>query len=139
MNGVQECENAKLAAKDMVNLRIDSKVKHLAQEIVSMKDLHAKKRNTWTSERLKELEDKIENEEKAKKMLCNLQLSETKYSQQRLQQMQKRTATKLLEENRVKRRRLGAGANEKSTKLVKSLLQKLSNQRQRIMVGAKKL
>ena len=46
-------------------------------------------------------------------MLCNLQLSETKYSQQRLQQMQKRTATKLLEENRVKRRRLGAGANKK--------------------------
>ena len=71
-----------------------------------MKDLHAKKRNTWTSERLKELEDKIENAGKAKKMLCNLQLSETKYSQQRLQQMQKRTATKLLEENRVKRRRL---------------------------------
>ena len=97
----------------MVNLRIDSKVKHLAQEIVSMKDLHAKKRNTWTSERLKELEDKIENAGKAKKMLCNLQLSETKYSQQRLQQMQKRTATKLLEENRVKRRRLGTGANEK--------------------------
>ena len=50
----------------MVNLRIDSKVKHLAQEIVSMKDLNAKKRNTWTSERLKELEDKIENAEKAK-------------------------------------------------------------------------
>ena len=113
VNGVQECENAKLAAKDMVNLRIDSKVKHLAQEIVSMKDLHAKKRNTWTSDRLKELEDKIESAEKAKKMLCNLQLSETKYSQQRLQQMQKRTATKLLEENRVKRRRLEAGANEK--------------------------
>ena len=43
VNGVQECENAKLAAKDMVNLRIDSKVKHLAQEIVSMKDLHAKR------------------------------------------------------------------------------------------------
>ena len=62
---------------------------------------------------MKELEDKIENAEKVKKMLCNLQLSETKYSQQRLQQMQKRTATKLMEENRVKRRCLGAGANEK--------------------------
>lgn len=43
VNEVQECENAKLAAKDMVNLRIDSKVKHLAQEIVSMKDLHEKR------------------------------------------------------------------------------------------------
>ena len=61
---------------------------------------------------MRELEDKIENAEKAKEMLSNLQLSETKYSQQRLQ-MQKRTATKLLEENRVKRRRLGARATEK--------------------------
>ena len=44
--GVQECENARSVANDMVNLRIDSKVKHLSQEIVSMKDLHTKKRNT---------------------------------------------------------------------------------------------
>ena len=56
--GVQECENARSVANDMVNLRIDSKVKHLSQEIVSMKDLHAKKRNTWTCERLHELQEK---------------------------------------------------------------------------------
>ena len=51
VTGVEECENAKLAANDMVNLRIDSKVKQLSKEIVAMKDLHAKKRNTWTCER----------------------------------------------------------------------------------------
>ena len=46
VTGVEECENKKLAANDMVNLRIASKVKQLSQEIVSMKDLHVKKRNS---------------------------------------------------------------------------------------------
>lgn len=54
--GVEECENAKLAANDMTNLRIASKVKQLSQEIVFMKDLRAKKRNSWTRERLHDLQ-----------------------------------------------------------------------------------
>lgn len=53
----------------MVNLRIDFKVKQLSKEIVAMKDLHAKKRNTWTCERLHDLQEKIECAEKSKEQL----------------------------------------------------------------------
>ena len=52
VTGVQECVNAKLAVNDMVSLRIASKVKQLSQKIVTMKDLQAKKRNSWARERL---------------------------------------------------------------------------------------
>jgi len=110
---VEECENAKLAANDMVNLRIASKVKQLSQEIVSMKDLHAKKRNSWTREQLHDLQEKIEAAEKSKEQFVALQQNDTSYSRQRLQQMRKRTANRLLEDNRIKRRRLGAGPADK--------------------------
>ena len=33
LTGVEECENTKLEANDMVNLRISSKVEQLSQEI----------------------------------------------------------------------------------------------------------
>lgn len=69
VTGVEECENAKLAANDMVNLRIDFKVKQLSKEILAMKDLHAKTRNTWTCERLHDLQEKIECAEKSKEQL----------------------------------------------------------------------
>ena len=111
--GVEECENAKLAANDMVSLRIASKVKQLSQEIVSMKDLRTKKRNSWTRERLHDLQEKIEAAEKSKEQFLALQQNNTSYSQQRLQQMKKRTANRLLEDNRIKRRRLGAGPADK--------------------------
>lgn len=113
VTGVQECENAKLAAYDIVNLRIASKVKQLSQEIVAMKDLQAKKRNSWAHERLQELQEKIETAEKSQEQFLALKESETNYTRQRLQQMQKRTANRLLEENRIKRRRLGAGPHDK--------------------------
>lgn len=113
VTGVEECENAKLAAHDMVNLRIGSKVKQLSQEIVAMKDLHAKKRNTWTCERLHDLQEKIEFAEKSKEQFVALQQNDTSYSRQRLQQMRKRTVNRLLEENRIKRRCLRAGPRDK--------------------------
>lgn len=113
VTGVQECENAKLAANDMVNLRIASKVQQLTQEIDTLKDLQAKKRNTWTCERLQELQEKIETAKKSQEQFLTLQQNKTSYTQQRLQQMQKRTANRLLEENRIKRRRLGAGPHDK--------------------------
>ena len=89
VTGVEECENAKLAANDVVNLRIASKVKQLSQEIVSMKDVHVKKRNSWTCERLHDLQEKIETAEKSKEQFVALQQNDSSYSRQRLQQMKK--------------------------------------------------
>lgn len=51
--------------------------------------------------------------EKSKEQFVALQHNDTSYSRQRLQQMRKRTANRLLEENRIKRRRLGAGPRDK--------------------------
>ena len=113
VTGVQECENAKLAANDMVSLRIAPKVKHLSQKIFAMKDLQAKKRNSWARKRLQELQEKIETAEKSQEQFLALKESETNYTRQRLQQMQKRTANRLLKENRIKRRHLGAGPHDK--------------------------
>lgn len=74
-----------------------------------MKDLGAKKRNSWTCERLQDLQEKIEAAGKTKEQFVALQQSDTSYSRQRLQQMKKQTANDLLEDNRIKRRHLGAG------------------------------
>ena len=82
VKGVQECENAKLAAYDMVNFRIASKVNQLSQEIVAMKDLQAKKRNSWAREQLQELQEKIEIAEKSQEQFLALKESETNYTRQ---------------------------------------------------------
>ena len=56
-----------------------------------------------------DLQEKIETAEKSKKQFVALQKNDTSNSRQRLQQMKKQTANRLLEDNRIKRRRLGAG------------------------------
>lgn len=83
-----------------------------------MKDLGAKKRNSWTCERLQDLQEKIEAAGKTKEQFVALQQSDTSYSRQRLQQMKKQTANDLLEDNRIKRRHLGAGPAVKKNVIV---------------------
>lgn len=62
-----------------------------------MKDLGAKKRNSWTCERLQDLQEKIEAAGKTKEQFIALQQSDTSYSRQRLQQMNYLKITELRE------------------------------------------
>lgn len=62
-----------------------------------MKDLGAKKRNSWTCERLQDLQEKIEAAGKTKEQFVALQQSDTSYSRQRLQQMNYLKITELRE------------------------------------------
>jgi hypothetical protein len=104
----EEISNASTAAEDMMNLRLQSKVQRTESQIshidkilaakdlpeIRKQDLHAKK------------EILMENVLSNKSLLTQA----SKKYKQRFKQCVKRLANKLLKENRIKSRRLGAGA-----------------------------
>ena len=53
-----EIDNAKIAAEDVVKLRIDSTIKNLETQIYENRKLHSQRTDTWTDEQLNALSEK---------------------------------------------------------------------------------
>lgn len=109
--GVEESENALKAAEDMVKLRLKAKTDASQERAKTLSELRDKNANKWSDQfRLSEIDDMISKEEE-KVRNVDLLLNDEKKEQFR--SMCKSTAKGLIEENRIKRRRLGAGPSEK--------------------------
>ena len=109
----QECENAKAAAADMVQLRYSEKIKKCEQHKQFLKHRLSSKREIWSPRIIGNYEEKMEVLEERIQKLFNIKTRHNKYNERQLKQAIKRTADRLIEENRVKRRRLGQGAHRK--------------------------
>ena len=102
-----EQENAALAAEDMLKLRYNSKIKKIKDELSILE------RNTL----LTTLSEKRQSDNETKKAALSEQIysleelveHKTNYSQQKYKQAVNRSAQKLVKENRLKGRKLGAG------------------------------
>lgn len=107
---VDTVENSMMAAKDMVNLRLQKRKETIPKGLKDLEKCIEEKRGVWSDGRLGDQGENLNtlkaNLENASKLLQ----PSTPAERQRFHQAVKRTATSLLEENRVKRRCLGAGA-----------------------------
>ena len=108
---IKERLNAKIAAEDMVKLRLDSQVKHTQEKIKCLEQKYSLKSDRWTKIQLEELQDNISFLTERVDDLKSLTSQETKSSQQKVNAMVKRTKSRLINENRSGKRKLGAGQN----------------------------
>ena len=109
----QECENAKAAAADMVQLRYSEKIKKCEQHKQFLEHQLSSKREIRSPHIIGDYEEKIEVLEERIQKLYNIKTRHNKYNERQLKQAIKRIADRLIEENRVKRHRLGQGAHRK--------------------------
>lgn len=94
-------------------MRLDSKIEYL-QSKKSLLDSSIRKMAHRTDQnRLDELIQEKEDTEAAIKEQESIKEGKTQYHNQKLHHAIKRTAENLIEENRVKKRRLGAGPKDK--------------------------
>ena len=105
----EECRMSIVAGEDIVNLRLKDRLKRIDAEIEEKKTVLEKKRETWPLKRLSDLEESLHHLEDRKEELNRLVRKEDKSSANKVRYAAKRVADSLLEQNRVKRRRLAAG------------------------------
>ena len=105
----EECRMSIVAGEDIVNLRLKDRLKRIDAETEEKKTVLEKKRETWPLKRLSDLEESLRHLEDRKEEVNRLVRKEDKSSANKVTYAAKRVADSLLEQNRVKRRRLGAG------------------------------
>ncbi len=104
---LEEVRHSTAAVEDEVNVNISNKIQKLESKIQAKEKLLLRKSESWTKVRLDELQDEIEACKDRVKDLQDLQDGKSKSHKQRLQQMRRRRAKKLLILNRVGKRKLG--------------------------------
>ena len=109
----QECQNAKTAAADMVQLRYSEKIKKCEQHRQLLEHRLSSKKEIWTPRIISDYKEKNEVLEERIQKLYNIKTRNNKYNERQLKEAIKRAAERLIEEKRVKRRRLGQGAHRK--------------------------
>lgn len=115
-NVADECENAITAAEDIVNLQLEEKINKSNDKLKSLQLTIDKYQNSVSHNQLPFVGDLMEEKNNLEVLIEEQQKLKTQkdsYHIQRFQQAVKRTAKSLINENRVKRRRLGAGPSEK--------------------------
>ncbi|CAC5408328.1 unnamed protein product [Mytilus coruscus] len=107
-----ETKNAEIAATDIVKLKLTNDIETLEKKLEHLnKLLTADNRHPAT--RIADLEEEILEMDKRLNDKKEILSSEQPKYRQRYQQTVKRTANSLMDENRIKKRNLGAGAPEK--------------------------
>ena len=102
-------ENTTIAANDMVELRYKGKQAKLEQQINEEEKTLESIRGKWTDARIGDLEEKtITLKESLERTVSTLE-RQTKQAQKRFNQAVRRTARRLVPEQRLTRRSLGAG------------------------------
>ena len=101
----EEWKNANLAASDMVKLSLNHKKRKFSESVVAETETIALKKGKLSESVIKEMEDHV-NQMKEKISDIEGMLSEqsTKKQRPKLQQMQRRRALRLFEDNRIRRR-----------------------------------
>lgn len=94
-NIVTECENAEVAAQDIVNLRIDSKIEELKSRKIALESGIRKMAYRTTHSQLDELIQEKEDIDDAIKEQQDMKDGKTQYHSQKLHQAIKRTAENL--------------------------------------------
>ena len=102
-----EIKNSELAAHDMIKLCLNEKISKTENELVLIEE---KEKGDFTEKCLKELRSKRELLQERLTDLIDVSRCETKISKQKFNQSVKRLSQKLIMQNRLKGRKLGAGA-----------------------------
>lgn len=106
----EEVKNTVQVGTDIVNQRLSGKKEKLLGAIAELEKTSEKHKDNWSQARLQEIEEeKISLQERLESTVNVLNHSDAT-NKRKFHQMVKRTANNLCEENRVKRRKLGAGA-----------------------------
>ena len=105
----EECKQAAIAGEDIVNSRLKDKADRIAAEIKEKEEILIKKRETWPTKHVSDLEESIQQLQEKKDKVNKLINREDKASENKVKRAAKRAADSLLDEHRVKRRKLGAG------------------------------
>jgi hypothetical protein len=109
IEAANECENALIAGEDIVRLHLLKKEENTKNQMTEVNNTLEKKRNVWQEKRVKDLEESKEVLEEKLGEIQNLLKMDDKASVEKIKRAAKRRADSLIEENRVKRRKLGAG------------------------------
>ena len=110
-----------MAASDIVQVRLNQKTQKLQEIIEEKQKLKEKCVDSWSKARLDDLQKEIEVITERLEELKNVSTPTSKTAERKRARMVKRNAAELLESNRVKRCKLGAGrhseidSEEKST------------------------
>ncbi|XP_070580686.1 uncharacterized protein [Ptychodera flava] len=104
-----EYENANVAAGDIFTLRVKNKFDKVVDQLQNI-DSKIEKCNTLSDKRKSDLLDEKDSLQIRKKELACFLNPQNKKTKRKMSQTRKRIAINLLEENRIKRRKLGAGA-----------------------------
>lgn len=103
-----ECENALAAGEDLVRLHLLNKQEQIQSQLKEVNSTLDKKRDIWPEKRVNDLEESKERFEERLSEIENLLEKGDKSAVEKVRRAAKRRAGLLLEENRVKRRKLGA-------------------------------
>ncbi|XP_070570891.1 uncharacterized protein [Ptychodera flava] len=101
-----EWQNAKQAAQDLVMLRLKERKRKLKETIQQEENVVKKKTGRWAQSVIDDLEENIVSNKVRLEETESLIQSDTKANKRKLNQMSKRQAQHLMEENRIKKRRL---------------------------------
>ena len=103
----EEMKNTEMAAADMIKLRLNERTQRISDNLEILKE---KEKQNLSAKRLGELRAKKEILEERLADVIELKNGELKISKQKFNQAVKRLTKKLFIKNRMKNRKLGAGA-----------------------------
>ena len=98
----EECENALVAAEDMLNIRYSRKKKHIDEEIDQIDGKITRLRELLPVARKKDLLTEKEMLLERAENITKMEIHEDKTSKIRFEQCKRRLARNLVEENRVR-------------------------------------
>lgn len=139
VTAAQECENALDAAEDMLCMRMSRKRKLIETNIDQIDAKISRLGELLPENRKKDLLAEKNMLKERSSTIQKLQNHDDKESKKRFNQCKRRLANNLVEENRVKRRRVSSGAPKALDSEVKSSLKKQSRTRALLMVDVKML
>ncbi|CAC5355239.1 CGNL1 [Mytilus coruscus] len=113
-NITEECDNALNAAKDVVNLRLDEKIQTLKTKSATLKtQIDKLSGGDQQIHLINEMQEEKDNLNISIHEQTKIKEKQNIYYKQRYNQAVKRTAKSLIDDNRIKKRKLGAGPKEK--------------------------
>jgi hypothetical protein len=99
-----EVENTRVAAEDLVHLRLHDKETRLDGEIETLQSLIRMKTGKWSATKMADLKEKLQTKQESLEEVKKMEDPFTPYDRQRYNQMVQRQQNGLMESNRLKRR-----------------------------------
>ena len=106
----EECENALVTAEDMLELRLEHKKEVIEEKIHQIDEKVAKLGDLLPKVRREDLDTEKDMLKERTARITNLQTKQESSCKRQFQQCKRKLATQLIEENRIKRRKICSGA-----------------------------